>query len=205
MADLGSSKVFGDLTVTGEITGEVVGNATSATKLETSRTISLSGDVTGSVGFDGTSNVTLTATVQDDSHNHVIGNIDGLQTELDGRLPTSGGEITGNLTVTGTTTTETLIETSSIRYKTNIVSLEDSLQKVCLLSGVSYDRKDGSNFDEVGLIAEDVYNIIPQVVNLDENGNPHSIQYTRLVSYLIESVKELKSEVDELKEKLNSP
>ena len=61
------------------------GNAASATKLATARTISLTGDVTGSVSFDGSANVSIVTTVADDSHCHVIGNIDGLQTALDGK------------------------------------------------------------------------------------------------------------------------
>lgn len=55
-----------------------------ASKLSTARTIALSGDVSGSVSFDGSKNVTITATVADDSHNHIISNIDGLQTALNG-------------------------------------------------------------------------------------------------------------------------
>jgi hypothetical protein len=50
----------------------------------------LTGDVSGSVNFDGSANVTITAVVADDSHNHVISNIDGLQTALDGKLSTTG-------------------------------------------------------------------------------------------------------------------
>lgn len=65
-------------------TADSTKNVLSATKLTTSRTIALSGDVTGSVSFDGSSNVAITATVQDDSHNHVIANVDGLQDALDG-------------------------------------------------------------------------------------------------------------------------
>ena len=61
------------------------GNAATATRLQTARTITLSGDVTGSVQFDGSANVTLLAIVADDSHNHVIGNVDGLQDALDGK------------------------------------------------------------------------------------------------------------------------
>lgn len=63
--------------------GNFTGNATTASKLQTARTISLSGDVTGSVNFDGSSNVTINATVVDDSHNHIISNVDGLQEALD--------------------------------------------------------------------------------------------------------------------------
>jgi len=51
--------------------------------------LTLSGDVTGSATFTNLGNATLTATVVDDSHNHVIANIDTLQSTLDGKVPTS--------------------------------------------------------------------------------------------------------------------
>lgn len=60
----------------GTITAALAGNATTATTLETARTISLSGDVSGSVSFNGSQNVDIAATIDDDSHNHVVGNID---------------------------------------------------------------------------------------------------------------------------------
>jgi hypothetical protein len=50
-------------TVTADLVGDVTGNADTATALETSRTITLGGDLSGSVSFDGSANVTLTATV----------------------------------------------------------------------------------------------------------------------------------------------
>ena len=100
------------------------GNAATATKLQTARTIALTGDVTGSVNFDGSGNVSITTTVADDSHNHTIANIVDLQNTLNGKLSTSGkaadsdkldgldssqflrsdtsNTMTGNLTVTGT-------------------------------------------------------------------------------------------------------
>lgn len=63
-------------------------NAGAADKLSTVRTISLTGDVTGSASFDGSGNVSITAAVADDSHNHIIANVDGLQAALDGKEPT---------------------------------------------------------------------------------------------------------------------
>jgi hypothetical protein len=57
-------------------------NAVSASRWNTARTITLGTDLSGSVSIDGSSNVTLNATVADDSHNHIIGNIDGLQAAL---------------------------------------------------------------------------------------------------------------------------
>jgi len=63
----------------------------NADTLTTSRTISLGGDVTGSASFNGSANVTITATIADDSHNHIIANVDGLQTALDGKATTAQG------------------------------------------------------------------------------------------------------------------
>lgn len=97
--------------VTGNVTGNVVGNVTgnvsgtagsatgnaaTATALETARNIQLSGDVTGTVSFDGTGNVNMTATVVDDSHAHVISNVDGLQTALDAKTAETRQIISGN-------------------------------------------------------------------------------------------------------------
>ena len=67
----------------------------NADKLTTARTISLAGDVTGSTSFDGSGNVTITATVADDSHNHTYDNIDGLTTNGWGgpRITTGNGYI----------------------------------------------------------------------------------------------------------------
>lgn len=82
--------IFGKLSVGGvdivNTSGTLLVNAPSATKLATSRTISLSGDVSGSVSFNGTSAVNIVTTIADDSHNHTIANVDGLQTALNGKL-----------------------------------------------------------------------------------------------------------------------
>ena len=68
---------------------DAVSSADQATRLATARTISLGGDVSGSASFDGSANVTITAAVADDSHNHLISNVDGLQSALDGKLATT--------------------------------------------------------------------------------------------------------------------
>ena len=81
------------------------GNSATATKLSSAKTISLTGDVTGSTSFDGSGNVSITATVADDSHNHIISNVDGLQSALDGKSATSHNHnsayISKNLQITG--------------------------------------------------------------------------------------------------------
>jgi len=67
-------------------TADSAKNVLSATKLTTARTISLTGDVTGSVSFDGSGNASMTTTVVDSSHNHNISNVSGLQVALDDKV-----------------------------------------------------------------------------------------------------------------------
>ena len=63
----------------------ILGNSATTTSLATSRNIALTGDATGNVNFDGTADVSISVSVVDDSHNHVIANIDGLQTALNAK------------------------------------------------------------------------------------------------------------------------
>ena len=69
----------------------------NADKWTTARTLSLSGDVSGSVSWDGSANASISVTIADDSHNHTIANVDGLQTALNGKLSTSGTAANSNL------------------------------------------------------------------------------------------------------------
>ena len=113
---------------------------------------------------------------------------------------TATGNITGgNLTTAGTMTAGTVTETSSIALKENFRPIENPLEKVLQLLGQIYDRKDGSSKDEAGLVAEDVYKIIPNLVKTDSNGNPESVFYSRLSVYLLESIKVLNDEIAILK------
>ena len=76
----------------------------------TARTITLGGDLTGNVSINGSANVTLTAAVADDSHNHVISNIDGLQTALNGKTSFDHFSHTGESNYVSTTTAALLTE-----------------------------------------------------------------------------------------------
>ena len=58
----------------------------SADKLTAARVISLTGDASGSVSFDGSKDVAIEVTILDDSHNHIISNVDGLQSALDKKV-----------------------------------------------------------------------------------------------------------------------
>ena len=107
--------------------------------------------------------------------------------------------VTGGVGISGQLTATTLVETSSIAFKENVLPIENALDLISQLVGVTYDRKDQVRH-EAGLIAEDVYKVVPNLVSLDENGKPYGIQYTKITAYLIESIKTLKNEIAKLKE-----
>ena len=106
--------------------------------------------------------------------------------------------VTGGLGVSRTIYSVGLIETSSIAFKENINPITGALDAILKLTGVTYDRKDNKSH-EAGLIAEHVYKHAPDLVALDENGKPYGIHYTKISAYLIECIKSLQSEIDELK------
>jgi hypothetical protein len=79
---------------------------------------------------------------------------------------------------------------SSRRWKTNIQPLHDALGMVEQLRGVSYDLKD-SGKREIGVIAEEVGAVVPELVSYEENGkDARGVDYSRLTALLIEAAKE---------------
>lgn len=101
----------------------------------------------------------------------------------------------------GTFTVTAIVESSSIALKENVEPISNALDSILNLTGVTYDRKDGSRQDEAGLIAEEVAKVLPNLVTRNQDGSVEGVQYTKLTAYLIEAVKTLKSEIDSLKGK----
>jgi len=81
------------ISLTGAVTGSGtmtnLGNVSIATTATADPTLTLAGDATGSATFTNLGDATLTVTVVDDSHNHIISNVDGLQDALDSKLPSA--------------------------------------------------------------------------------------------------------------------
>jgi hypothetical protein len=117
----------------------------------------------------------------------------GDQSTSSSHLYFGGALIYNNLVVNGRIT-----ENSSIRYKKDIVQIENGLEKVLQLSGVTYTKINNEQ-KEAGVIAEEVAKILPEAVGFDTEGRPDSVSYGRLTALLIEAIKDLKKEIDELK------
>ena len=149
-------------------------------------------DVQGTVGITGNSQLTGTLTVGVDDTGHDVkffGATASKYMEWD--------ESADTLTVAGS-----LVETSSREQKTNIKDIKNILPAVLQMQGVKFDWKVGQK-DNYGFIAEDMHEILPEVVSCNEEGKPQGIQYTKLTAVLVEALKEQQIQIDELKSRLN--
>jgi hypothetical protein len=89
--------------------------------------------------------------------------------------------------------------TSDIKLKTNVTQIRNSIKKISQLNGVSFNWKN-TNKPSLGVIAQEVEKVFPELVNDSET---KTVNYNGLIGVLIEAIKELKGEVEELKSKIH--
>jgi hypothetical protein len=99
---------------------------------------------------------------------------------------------------------------SDYRLKKNIEPIESALDKVLSMTGVNFEWKSkeecndhfaGGTGKRIGLIAQDVEKVVPEVVF--QEGEYYGMNYSPLVSLLVEAVKERQKQIDNLAERLN--
>ena len=126
-----------------------------------------------------------------------------------GFLSSGGGWIlkvdnSGNTTATGNVTAY-----SDIRLKTDIEPIKDALDKVTNLEGIEYTRK-STGEREIGFVAQNVKEVVPELVDVidasteEQEALPdlHVMKYQNTTALLVEAVKELKAEVDTLRQEI---
>lgn len=106
--------------------------------------------------------------------------------------------ITGNMNVSGIVTATDFDSLSDVNLKTNVVVIDNPLDKVLQLRGVNFDWKE-DNRPSMGVIAQEVEEILPQLVHGHET---KTVNYNGLIGLLIECVKKQQEEIDELKKRL---
>ena len=131
----------------------------------------------------------------------------------DGTVTTTGGNSNDGWIVSGTETrtvfkvegdieaTSDIYSSSDISLKDNVVTYENALDKVLAMRGVEYDRNDLDGKHEVGLIAQEVEEIIPELVG--EHHGLKNIAYGKLTAVLIEAIKEQQQQINDLRQQLN--
>ena len=113
-------------------------------------------------------------------------------------------DCTGDGYFSGTVQASAFNSTSSRRFKTNIVTLTNSTDIIASLRGVRFDWKTRDIKNDVGMIAEEVNEVLPTLVNKDKDGQIESLEYSKVVAVLVEAVKEMSTEIKTLKAKVRA-
>ena len=122
---------------------------------------------------------------------------------LDGNVVIGNGPpSTFKLDVGGNIRCVNLMQTSSSTYKDDIVPMTSALESIAGLRGVTYTWNDTApeqvrGLQDIGFIAEEVNDVLPQIVAKDENGVPVGIDYGKMTPVLVEAIKEMEAEHDE--------
>jgi hypothetical protein len=109
-----------------------------------------------------------------------------------GTLFATTGNFTGIVTATG------FSNTSDINLKNNIQQVENPIDKILQIRGVNFEWKE-TNSPSIGVIAQEVENVFPELVNTGEN---KTVNYNGLIGVLIEAVREQQKQIDELKQQI---
>jgi hypothetical protein len=135
-------------------------------------------------GSDGGATITaLQLDMSEGGNAQFLGNISGSQIEASGDVIAFGS--------------------SDERLKDNIQPITEPLWKVSQIGGYEFDwneKQDTYEGHDVGVVAQEIHKVLPEVVAERSNGYL-GVKYEKIVPLLIESIKELKKEVDDIKEK----
>jgi len=111
--------------------------------------------------------------------------------------------VVGDIALTGD-----VVAYTETKLKTNIEPIDNALETISALNGVSYDWREDADSKlrltsrrQMGLLAHEVEAVLPELVHHDADGN-RMVAYTKLTAVLIEAIKELKAENDLFKSRL---
>ena len=178
--------------------------------LQTSETTCVDGDVLGGIKFQapndsaGTDAVAVAGSIECIAETTFTSSVN--KTEMVFKTAASGAADVTNVTMhsnAAVTFAGTVIESSARELKENIQPLTNSLDKVMAMQGVSFDWKDRNLGTDVGMVADDVSLVLPELVSY-ENEKPSGIKYSKMVSVLVEAMKEQQNQIEELKAEIKA-
>ena len=92
---------------------------------------------------------------------------------------------------------------SDRRVKENIIPIDNALEKVNKLEGVYYNKIDDEDkTKEIGFIAQEVNEVVPELVTYAEDVDQYGVKYGNATALLVEAVKELTQQVKDLKQEI---
>lgn len=192
IADNGS----GTVTISAQIENDDVGWYQNGNQnIESSGSVAITGSFTSkggaTLGDAGGDVITVTGQLTGSSGGYFNGNV-GIGVAPDGNY----GLVLPNDATTGQIKATSYITYSDETLKRDIKPIRNSIDKIRLMRGVTYKTHKSSK-PEIGLIAQEVNKIVPEVV--DTTSGLLGIDYSRLTPILIEALKEQQKQIDELK------
>ncbi len=180
----------GNINIGGSLTASALSGLTSDLNLPNNVYIGYGTNAAVKTGFDSTGSGVWNIDLDTTTATAVV-----MERRSDGVALFTFDTSTGAFTASGDVVTN-----SDERLKMNIETLSEALPKVMELRGVSFNMKDNPDLDKIGLIAQEVEKVIPEVVLTDKSSQQiKSVAYSSLVGLLVEAIKDLKAEVDEIK------
>jgi hypothetical protein len=208
-AATGTTTVNNNLTVTGNLTVSGTTTTVSSSTLEvTDKNITVAKGAADSSAADG-AGITVDGASASLNYSHTgtkwvsnkpfnISDETASTSTSTGALIVAGGVgVTGNIVASGQVTAADINSSSDKRLKKNIKTVTSALDTVNALRGVTFDWKEG-NGKAIGLIAQEVQEVLPEIVSTDDNGYL-GIRYTNVVGVLVEAIKELKADFEAYK------
>jgi hypothetical protein len=98
--------------------------------------------------------------------------------------------------------TDNIVAYSDRRAKENIVPITNALSKVLKINGVQYNKINSSGKKEIGFIAQDLEQVLPEAVTYAEDVDQYGVSYGNVTALLVEAIKDLSNEIAQLKVQL---
>ena len=194
---------FTELTVDNLLTATKVLNVREALDLGDSDVLRFGDSDDVSISYDGSANrigLTLSNTATDfaiknGSTAFAVFNRSNGRLGIGNEAPTEALDVTGNIKSSQTVSAVDFNTTSDATLKTDISTIENAIELVSSIRGVRFTWKERLT-PSLGVIAQEVESVIPELVT---DGNPKQVNYNGLIGVLVESVKELNTQVNDLK------
>ena len=132
--------------------------------------------------------------------------IKAAKNKADAAMPKTGGrftgkvEVEGNIEATGALIGGQTFSASDVSLKTDIVKISNGLESILKLSGYTFLMKE-TGFRSAGVIAQELAEVLPELVH-ERNDGKLTVDYNALMGYMIEAIKDLHSDINDIKSKL---
>jgi hypothetical protein len=101
--------------------------------------------------------------------------------------------------------TDNIVAYSDARKKENVITVDNALEKVANLRGVYYNRiDDETKKRQIGVIAQEVIEVLPEVVTHAEDVDEYGVSYGNIAGLLIEAIKEQNKKIETMQEMINN-